>query len=141
MVGDNMTGFMNLYICNDGKTVMVPKIKRNMNKPIAELSLQEVLHVQIAYETEERYPSRIIGVWFDRLVLDESGRHTENKNHPALQNFINYVLTSAEELSQREEPLAIPAAPIIPTQFEKECLKAYIKNNYQILWNNSPQII
>jgi hypothetical protein len=136
-----MAGFLNLCVCMDGKIIKVPNVKWDNNKGIPQLSEQEVLHVHIAYEIEERNPSMIIGIWFDRLLLDELGKYTLNKNHPSLQNFINYALTSAEELCEREEPLTIPAAPVVPTQFEKEALNTYLKNKYPVLLKNSPQTI
>jgi hypothetical protein len=83
----------------------------------------------------------MLGIWFDRIEIDDLGQYIENKNHPAIQNFLNYSLASAEELSQREEPLIIPAAPILPTRFEKQHLIGYIKDRYPKLWNNSPQLI
>jgi len=136
-----MAGFLNLCICTDGKVIKVPNVKWDNNKGIIELSEQEVLHVHIAYELEERNPSGIIGIWFDRLLLDELGQYTLNKNHPALQNFINYSLASAEDLCERGGPLTIPAAPVVPTQFEKEALNTYLKNKYPVLLKNSPQTI
>lgn len=136
-----MAGFLNLCICTDGKIIKVPNVKWDNNKAIPQLSEQKVLHVHIAYDTEERKPSMIIGVWFDRLLLDESGQYTLNKDHPSLKNFINYGLASAEELCERQGPLTIPLAPIVPTQFEKEALNRYLKNKYPILLKNSPQTI
>ena len=136
-----MAGFLNLCICTDGKIIKVPNVKWDNNKGIPELSAQEVLHVHIAYDIEERKPSRIIGVWFDRLQLDELGQYNLNINHPSLQNFIKYAMASAEQLCEREEPLAIPEAPVLPTQFEKEALNAYLKNKYPVLLKNTPHTI
>ncbi len=136
-----MAGFLNLCICMDGKIIKVPNVKWDNNKSIPQLSEQEVLHVHIVYDTEERNPNMIIGVWFDRVQLDELGQYSLNKNHPSLQNFIEYAFVSAEELCERNEPLTIPAAPVVPTQFEKESLNTYLKNKYPVLLKNSPHAI
>ena len=141
MVGDNVAGFINLYICRDGKVIKLSRGKWDKNEPMYKLSLQEVLHVQIAYESVQRIPSIMLGVWFERLQLNEVGQYTLNRYHPAMQNFIKYAFDSAEELSKRDEPLTIPVAPIIPTQFEKEALNAYLKNKFPVFLKNSPQKI
>ena len=103
--------------------------------------LQQVLHVHIVYETEDRKPCSILGVWFDRLSLNELGHYIENKYPPAMQNYLNYSGSTVEELSSREDPLTIPAAPILPTQVEKDCLINYLKSKYPMLWQNGPQVI
>lgn len=141
MDGDKMAGMINLYVTNEGKVLKIPNTKFCENMPLPELCSQQVLHVQIVYETEDRKPYSVLGAWFDRLSLNELGQYIENKYPPAMQNYINYSGSTVEDLSSREEPLTIPAAPILPTKFEKDCLINYLKSKYPMLWQNSPQVI
>jgi hypothetical protein len=78
------------------------------------------LHVQIVYEAENRKPSSILAVFFNRLYLDDVGKFIKNESHPALQNFLNYGLSTVESLRNCEKPLPIPAAPILPNHEENE---------------------
>lgn len=47
----------------------------------------------------------------------------------------------AEELSKREEPIAIPKAPVVPNAKEKEALISFMKRKYPSLWENSPEAV
>lgn len=62
--------------------------------------------------------------------MDERGSKFHNISH--------FGLATAEELSNREGPVTIPKAPVVPNAKEKEALISFMKRRYPILWENSP---
>jgi hypothetical protein len=117
--------------------------KNQVYKPIQELAGQEVLEVILYYDTIDRKPYKLLTVEFDRLRLDSEGRHvvSEEARRRGLYNFLEFGLVTPEELANRDRPLSIPVAPIIPTVREKEALYNYLRDKLPVLAKDAPLVV
>ncbi|KUO77479.1 MAG: hypothetical protein APF81_04740 [Desulfosporosinus sp. BRH_c37] len=138
-----MSGIKFLFISGEGEVYPVPVLKKSNYKAVPMLANESVLVVELFYEIENRKPLRLIYVGFDRIQLDGHGQYilTMEEKVSKSYNIHHFGLASAEELSKREDPIAIPMAPIVPNTKEKEALISFIKRKYPILWENSPEIV
>ncbi|WP_458125859.1 hypothetical protein [Paenibacillus sp. Z3-2] len=138
-----MSGSRWLYLSNDLKVHRVPKPKNSKFKPIKELAGQEVLKVHLYYETFEKKPSKLLLLQFDRVTLDSEGSYelTQEEMDKALYNFNEFGFVTPEELAQRDGPLSLPIAPVLPTIQEKNTLYNYLKENLNPLSHNAPYIM
>lgn len=138
-----ISGLRFFYISGEVKIYSIPIPKRFVYKAIPELANQLVLEVNLFFETLNRKPWRLLNVSFDRIQLDENGQYTvtDEEVHKGMYNFNTFAYTTAEELSNRDIPLPIPKAIVIPDPKEKEVLVKYIKQKYPALWKNSADVI
>ena len=121
----------------------IPASKGSVYKAVPRLANESVLVVELFYDVENRKPWRLIYVGFDRIQLDGHGQYilTMEERGSKFYNIFHFGLASAEELSKREELIAIPKAPVVPNAKEKEALISFMKRNYPILWENSPEAV
>ena len=138
-----MSGIKFLFIGGEGEVYPIPASKGSAYKAVPRLANESVLVVELFYETENRKPWRLIYVGFDRVQLDGHGQYlqTMEERGSKFYNIIHFGLASAEELSKREEPIAIPKALVVPNAKEKDALISFMKRKYPILWENSPEAI
>lgn len=138
-----MSGSRWLYLSNDLKVHKVPKPKNGKFKPVKGLGGQEVLKVHLYYETFEKKPSKLLLLEFDRVTLDSEGSYelTQEEMEKALYNFNEFGFVTPEELAQRDEPLSLPRAPVLPTAEEKKTVYNYLKENIISLSHNAPYIM
>ncbi|GAU75433.1 hypothetical protein [Fusibacter sp. 3D3] len=126
-----MSGTRFLFITKDLQIYKVPMPRNYIYKAIPSLHNQDVLKVILHYETENRKPSKLVLVSFQRLTLDHNGQYelTNDEIREGSRNFIEFAYHTPESLSETDQPLPIPTPVALPTQLEKDCLKAYIKKN------------
>ena len=138
-----MSGFKFLFISREGEVHPIPAPKGAVYKAVPMLANESVLLVEMFYEVKNRKPWQLIRIGFDRIQLDEHGQYilTTEEMGNKFYNICHFGLASAEELSKREEPVAIPKAPVVPNAKEKETLISFIKGKYPLLWKNSPASI
>ncbi|MDR3587524.1 MAG: hypothetical protein P4L59_19765 [Desulfosporosinus sp.] len=138
-----MSGIKFLFISREGEVYPIPALKGSVYKPVPRLANESVLVVELFYEVENRKPWQLIYVGFDRIQLDGHGRYilTMEERGSKFYNICHFGLTSAEELSKREEPIAIPKALVVPNAKEKKALISFIKTKYPALWENSPEAV
>jgi len=138
-----MSGIKFLFISGEGEVYQIPASKGSVYKAVPRLAKESVLVVELFYEVENRKPWRLIHVGFDRIQLDGHGQYilAMEEGGSKFYNISHFGLVSAEELSKREEPIAIPKAPVIPSAKEKETLISFVKRKYPILWENSPEAV
>ncbi|WP_374019097.1 hypothetical protein ABU162_04990 [Paenibacillus thiaminolyticus] len=138
-----MNGTRWLYISNDFKVYRVPKPKNHVYKSIRELAGQEVLRIILYFEIKERNPFKLLLIEFERITLDLNGGYQllQAEMSKALYNFFEFGLTTPEELAEKDTPLAIPMAPVIPTNREKEALYNYLKEKFKPLYVDAPYIM
>jgi hypothetical protein len=138
-----LSGIKFLFIGGEGEIYPIPASKGSAYKAVPRLANESVLVVELFYETENRKPWRLIYVGFDRVQLDGHGQYilTMEERGSKFYNISHFGLASAEELSKREEPIAIPKAPVVPNAKEKEALISFMKRKYPILWGNSPEAV
>jgi len=118
--------------------------KKFVYKAIPEIANQLVLEVNLYFETLNRKPWKLLNVSFDRIQLDEHGQYilTDDEVNNGMYNFTHFAFVTAEDLANRDEPLRIPKAIVIPDSKEKEILFKYIKQKYPDLWeNNAAEVI
>jgi len=77
---------------------------------------ESVIVVELLYEVKNRKPWQLIYVGFDRIQLDGYRQYllTMEERGSKFYNISHFGLASAEELSKREEPIAIPKALVVP---------------------------
>jgi hypothetical protein len=138
-----LSGIKFLFISGEGEVYPTPALKGSVYKAVPGLANESVLVVELFYETENRKPWRIIYVGFDRIQLDGHGQYilTMEERGSKFYNISHFGLASAEELSKREGPIAIPKALVVPDAKEKEALINFMKRKYPILWENSPEAV
>lgn len=132
-----------MYISSDFRVFKIPRPNDFYYKAIPELSGQEILLVGIIYETLKRKPVRLLAVNFSRFRLDSIGGYTitDEEVNKAMYNFFHFGYSTAEDLAQRDMPLPIPKAPVIPTDKEKEVLYNYFRSNLFALAHEVPRIV
>ena len=138
-----MSGIKFLFISGEGEVYLIPVSKGSVYKAVPSLANQSVLVVELLYEVENRNPWRLIYVGFDRIQLDGHGQYvpTVEERGSKFYNICHFGLASAEELSKREEPIAIPKALVVPNAKEKDTLISFMKRKYPSLWENSPEAV
>ena len=138
-----MSGIKFLFISGEGEVYPIPVSKGSVYKAVPSLANQSVLVVELLYEVENRNPWRLIYVGFDRIQLDGHGQYllTVEERESEFYNICHFGLASAEELSKREGPIAIPIALVIPNAKEKDTLISFMKRKYPSLWENSPEVV
>jgi hypothetical protein len=138
-----LSGIKFLFIGGEGEIYPIPASKGSAYKAVPRLANESVLVVELFYETENRKPWRLIYVGFDRVQLDGHGQYilTMEERGSKFYNISHFGLASAEELSKREEPIAIPKALVVPNAKEKDALISFMKRKYPILWENGPETI
>lgn len=138
-----MSGIKFLYITGEGEVYPIPTPKDSVYKVVPKLANESVLEVNLFYETKNRRSWRLIHVGFDRIQLDKYGQYTmtDEETSKSFFNFIHFGFATVKELTEREEPLAIPKAPVIPNVKEKVALISFIKRKCPFLWENSPQVV
>ena len=138
-----MSGIKFLFISGKGEVYPIPASKGSVYKAVPMLANESVLVVELFYEVKNRKPWQLIYIGFDRIQLDGHGQYrlTMEEIGSKFYNMSHFGLASAEELSKREEPVAIPKAPVVPNAKEKETLIRFIKRKYPILWGNSPAAV
>lgn len=138
-----MSGVKWLYISEDTKVYALPNPKQDDFKPVPELANKNVLMISIGYETLNKKPYKFTSIQFDRVSLDCAGKFilTDEIIHAKMRNFLEFGSETPKSLSERETPLSIPDAPILPSEKELVTLKEYLKNNYSALFANSYNII
>ena len=138
-----MAGFKFLYISGEGKVFKIAQPKDGVFKAVPELAGQPVLRVFLHYETKNRKPWRLTVLDFDRIQLDSKGQYhlTDDEMNARMRNFREYGYVTAEELSKKTDPWVIPNAPVVPNKVEKESLVKFIKIQYPLLWENSPETL
>src|SRR5699024_3901109 len=129
------------YLCIlKDKVVEIPVSKiKNGNMIKKELSGETVLKVEMIYETENRKPSKIVNMNFNKITLDKHGDYDVNSTSKSdnLQVKLEYIFSdfSVDEI----KALPIPIAPSIPTNEEILIIKTYLDNKYPLLLKNSPR--
>lgn len=131
-----MSGIRYLLITRDNKVYKIAIPKRNAYRAIPELHDQLVLEVILYYETKNRKPYEMLNVSFDRLHLNSDGRFvlTDDEGKERFRNFDLFAFQTPQSLAEKEGPLPLPSAIVLPTDQEKEALKKYIKNELPKLY-------
>jgi len=131
------------FINGECEVYPIPASKGAAYKAVPRLANESVLVVELFYEVKNRKPWQLIHIGFDRIQLDGHGQYilTTEERESKFYNICHFGLASAEDLSKREEPIAIPKALVVPNAKEKETLINFIKSKYPILWKNSPEVI
>jgi hypothetical protein len=121
----------------------VPMSKLNKGKFInPELSNQNVLKIEMIYETNNRKPYNIIRILFDRINFDKNGVYYMDDSLTEENSIkLEYVMYSINSELIDPQPLPIPKAPIIPSKGEIEIIKGYLTKKYPFLLNNSPNAL
>ncbi|MCM3711483.1 hypothetical protein [Sporosarcina luteola] len=137
-----MSGLRFLYISQEGKVFRVPQPKNNKFKAIRDLSGQVVLKVMLYYETEDRIPSKLLFLEFDRIQLDSEGGYEliETEINKVIGNAMEYIFVTPEEMAKRHRPFVIPLAPSLPDEIEKKALYGYLELKLPLLSKDAPFI-
>jgi hypothetical protein len=124
-----------LLISKESKAYKIPKPNNSIYKPVPELNNQEVLEVNLIYGTENRKPSELIRILFDRIILDHNGGYEVTWEGDSFSKFIHLL---SENQNNR---INLPMKPVLPTEKEKTCILNYIKTHLQSLYENAPYIL
>lgn len=137
-----MSGVRFLYISQEGKVFRVPQPKNNRFKAVQELSDQVVLKVLLYYETEDRKPSKLLLVEFDRIQLDSEGVYelSDTEINKVIGNAFEYIFATPEEMAKSHRPFVIPLAPSLPDEIEKKALYDYLELKLPLLRKDAPLI-
>lgn len=126
---------MVFHLSDNNEIYKIPKSYYGQCKSITKLANMNVLEVVLIYETLNRKPEKLIKIEFNRYQLNHEAYATDKYNSNALQNFLNYGLTSADDLCLRKE-IPIPRAFIAPNEKEKQAIYDYLKTKYPVLWDD-----
>lgn len=104
---------------------------------VPKLSNSTGLRVEMIYDTDEnKEPSNILRIVFDRISFDENGKNEIIPEDGQVGVKINYALYS----NLSDSPLPVPIAPHLPTTEEIVVIKQHLNNKFPQLLTN-PYVI
>ncbi|KAF0817735.1 MULTISPECIES: hypothetical protein [unclassified Cytobacillus] len=103
-----------------------------------EFAKQDILMMDMACETKNRKPIRILRIVFDTLAFDDNGVY---RTQDAILTDEFYVQFSYAMYNSNidERPLPLPRAPINPSKDDINVLKMYITKKYPTISDVFPE--
>ncbi|QOK29954.1 hypothetical protein IIE26_28025 (plasmid) [Cytobacillus oceanisediminis] len=122
---------------HNGHVFEIPKKEYSeMRRP--EFAKQDILMMEMAYETQNRKPIRILRIVFDTLSFDDNGVYSTQVAILTDEFYVRFSYAMYNS-NLNERPLPLPRAPIIPSKDDIYVLKMYITKKYPTISDVFPE--